>query len=656
MNIDPLKLPPVPVNLVQVPPLLSPPIKANKSIAMVPLLQIAVLPSVPAVNNGFTVIVAMLVSFGHGLLPNTTYWNVVVVAPAAGVYIDPLKVPPVPVNLVQVPPVLSPPIKANKSIAVVELLQIVVLPSVPAVNNGFTVIVAILVSLGQGLVPNTTYLNVDVVTPAAGVKVEPLNVPPVPVNLVQVPPALSPPIKANKSMAVVELLQIAVLPSVPAVKNGVTVVVAILVSLGQGLVPNTTYLNVDVVTPAAGVKVEPLNVPPVPVNLVQVPPALSPPIKANKSIDVVELLQIVVLPSVPAVNNGFTVIVAILVSLGHGLLPSTTYLNVEVVTPAAGVKVDPLNVPPAPVNRVQVPPVLSPPINANKSIAVVELLQIVVLPSVPAVNNGLTVIVAMLVSLGHGLMPNTTYLNVDVVTPAAGVNVDPLNVPPLPVNLDQTPPVLSPTTKEKRSIDVVELLQIVVLPSVPAVNSGLAVIVAMLVSLGHGLVPNTTYWNVDVVTPAAGVNVDPLKVPPVPVIRVQVPPALSPPINVNKSIAVVELLQIVVLPLVPAVTGGTEVKLTLPVAVHPLLSVTVTVYVPVLVLPATKVGLATDASPPDQTYVYGPVPPPALDVIVIVVPSHAVANDMVGATVTKGFTLIVAILVSLGHGDVPKTT
>ena len=78
--------------------------------------------------------------------------------------------------------------------------------------------------------------------------------------------------------------------------------VATLLELTQGAVPVNVYVNVLVVAPDAGVYVPApaLNVPPVPVVLVQTPPDCSPVIKLNKSIGVVLLSQIVVEPFVPA--------------------------------------------------------------------------------------------------------------------------------------------------------------------------------------------------------------------------------------------------------------------------------------------------------------------------------------------------------------------
>ena len=45
-----------------------------------------------------------------------------------------MKVPPVPVDLTQVPPVCSPVIKLNKSIGVILVSQTTVPPSIPAVG------------------------------------------------------------------------------------------------------------------------------------------------------------------------------------------------------------------------------------------------------------------------------------------------------------------------------------------------------------------------------------------------------------------------------------------------------------------------------------------------------------------------------------------
>ena len=77
------------------------------------------------------------------------------------------------------------------------------------------------------------------------------------------------------------------------------------------------------VAPDASVKVPAaaLNVPPVPVVLVQVPPDCSPVIKLNKSIGLVLESQTFMLPSVPAFGCALILIVAILESLPQGATP-----------------------------------------------------------------------------------------------------------------------------------------------------------------------------------------------------------------------------------------------------------------------------------------------------------------------------------------------
>ena len=211
------------------------------------------------------------------------------------------------------------------------------------------------------------------------------------------------------------------------------------------------------------------------------------------------------LPSVPAVGDEVTVTVATLVSFGHGDVPVIIYLNVLVVAVASTVKLLPLNTPPVHVKRVNAPPVLSPVITLNKSITVPEPSQAVTVPFTPAFTCGVIVIVATLVSFGHGAVPVLIYLNVLVVAPAAGVNVLPLKVPPVPVNLVHAPPVCSPVMIVNKSIAVVLLSQILKLPSVPAITCGAMFIVATLVSFGHGDVPVIIYLNVLVVAPAVGV-------------------------------------------------------------------------------------------------------------------------------------------------------
>jgi hypothetical protein len=179
-----------------------------------------VVPVIVADGIGFTVIVARLVSLIHGAVPVIVYVNVEVVVPIAEVKVPAaaLKVPPAPVVLVQTPPACSPEIKENKLIGVRLFSQIVVAPSVPAVGCGFMVIVATLESFIHGSIPVTVYVNVDVVAPTEGIYVPATasKVPPVPVDLTQVPPGCSPVIKLNKSTAVVLVSQTTVLPSTPA--------------------------------------------------------------------------------------------------------------------------------------------------------------------------------------------------------------------------------------------------------------------------------------------------------------------------------------------------------------------------------------------------------------------------------------------------------
>jgi hypothetical protein len=80
------------------------------------------------------VIVASLTSLEHGAVPVTVYWNVLEVAPAAGVKVPApeLKVPPLPVNLDQVPPASSPVINENRSTAEPLVSHTDVEPSIPA--------------------------------------------------------------------------------------------------------------------------------------------------------------------------------------------------------------------------------------------------------------------------------------------------------------------------------------------------------------------------------------------------------------------------------------------------------------------------------------------------------------------------------------------
>ncbi len=92
--------------------------------------------------------------------------------------------------------------------------------------------------------------------------------------------------------------------------------------------------------------------------------------------------------------------------------------------------------------------------------------------SVPAATGGVITTVAILVSPGQGGAPATMYLKVEVVALAAGVNVFPLKVPPVPVSLDHTPPTFSPVIKLNKLMAVVEVLQIEVVPSAPALTVG----------------------------------------------------------------------------------------------------------------------------------------------------------------------------------------
>ena len=64
-----------------------------------------------------------------------------------------LKVPPVPVVLVQTPPVASPVMRLNKSMIAVELSHTEVLPSVPADLKAEILTVATDASPTQGTVP-----------------------------------------------------------------------------------------------------------------------------------------------------------------------------------------------------------------------------------------------------------------------------------------------------------------------------------------------------------------------------------------------------------------------------------------------------------------------------------------------------------------------
>ncbi|ESU21148.1 hypothetical protein FEDK69T_26100 [Flavobacterium enshiense DK69] len=408
-----------------------------------------------------------------------------------------------------------------------------------------------------------------------------------------------------------------------------------------------------------------MNVPPVPVNLVQVPPACSPVIKLNKSIDAVLESQIVVAPSTPAFGCGLILIVATLTSSTHGAIAVKLYWKVLVVVPGAGTKVPAaaLNVPPVPVNLVQVPPACSPVIKPNKLIDAVLESQIVVAPSVPAFGCGLILTVATLTSLTHGAVPVIKYWKVLLVVPGAGTKVPAatLNVPPVPVNLVQVPPVCSPVIKPNKSIDAVLESQIVVAPSAPAICCGLILIVATLTSSIHGAIAVKLYWNVLVVVPVAATNVPvaALNVPPVPVNLVQVPPACSPVIKPNKSIDDVLESQIVVAPSVPAFGCALIlIVATLTSSTHGVIAVKL--YWNVLVVvpgAATKVPAAALNVPPVPVNLVQ-VPPACSPVIKLNKSIDAVLESQIVVAPSApafgcGLILIVATLTSLTHGAVP---
>ena len=77
-----------------------------------------------------------------------------------------------------------------------------------------------------------------------------------------------------------------------------------------------------------------------------------------------------------------------------------------------------------------------------------------------------------------------------------------------------------------KSIAVAEFSQTVVAPFVPAFATGEILTVATEVAFGHGEVPVMVYVNVEFDAPTEGVNIPvaATNVPPVPVVRVHVPP------------------------------------------------------------------------------------------------------------------------------------
>src|SRR5207244_566308 len=102
--------------------------------------QAVTLPSVPALACGTTLIVAMLVSLPQGAAPVMVYSKVLTaLVPGAGVKVPSVasKTPPLPVTLVQVPPVCSPVMMPLREIAAVLLSQTVAaVPSAPALDCG----------------------------------------------------------------------------------------------------------------------------------------------------------------------------------------------------------------------------------------------------------------------------------------------------------------------------------------------------------------------------------------------------------------------------------------------------------------------------------------------------------------------------------------
>ena len=98
--------------------------------------------------------------------------------------------------------------------------------------------------------------------------------------------------------------------------------------------------------------------------------------------------------------------------------------------------------------------------------------------------------------------------------------------PPVPIRV-QRPPLCSPVIKSNKLIDVVLSLQTSSgTLATPALGCVLMVIVATLVASTQGATPGNLYSKVLVVAPMAGVKlpVAATKVPPVPPVRVQVPP------------------------------------------------------------------------------------------------------------------------------------
>ena len=122
-----------------------------------PFEQKLEVPFVPAFGAEVIVTVATLTSFEQGEVPVTVYWKVLVVAPAAGVNVPApaLNVPPLPVNLVHVPPASSLVINENRSTADPLVSQMDVDPSVPAFGAADSLTETVAVAFAQPPLPVT---------------------------------------------------------------------------------------------------------------------------------------------------------------------------------------------------------------------------------------------------------------------------------------------------------------------------------------------------------------------------------------------------------------------------------------------------------------------------------------------------------------------
>jgi hypothetical protein len=114
----------------------------------------------------------------------------------------------------------------------------------------------------------------------------------------------------------------------------------------------------------------------------------------------------------------------------------------------------------------------------------------------------------------------------------------------------------------KRLMATVLLSHTEMLASPPALGWATILTVATLGSFIQGDTAAMVYVKVLVKAPAPGVNVpaDALKTPPVPEVRVQVPPLCSPVIRVKRLMAAVLLSQTVTAPSMPA--SGCSLTLT----------------------------------------------------------------------------------------------